>query len=134
MKSIEEIEKLSIEELEAASSGFKAPEGFSRRIGDAILSEAALAAGTSGARRNGPAAVRGVVAALAVAAAVAAVLLIRRPSELKDSFDDPMLAYAQVEQTFQYISSKMSGGIEVVREAKPIAGRPEEIIRKINTK
>lgn len=134
MKSIEEIEKLSIEELEAASSGFKVPEGFSRRIGDAILSEAALAAGTSSARRNGPAALRGVVAALAVAAAVAAVLLIRRPSELKDSFDDPMLAYAQVEQTFQYISSKMSGGLEVVREAKPIAGRPEEIIRKINTK
>ena len=121
MKSIEEIEKLSIEELEAASSGFKVPEGFRRRIDDAILSEATLA-------------VRGVVAALAVAAAVAAVLLIRRPSELKDSFDDPMLAYAQVEQTFQYISSKMSGGLEVVREAKPIAGRPEEIIRKINTK
>ena len=70
MKSIEEVEKLSIEELEAASSGFKAPEGFRRRIGDAILSEAALATGTSGARRNGPAAVRGVVAALAVAAAV----------------------------------------------------------------
>ena len=38
MKSIEEVEKLSIEELEAASSGFKAPEGVRRRIGDAILS------------------------------------------------------------------------------------------------
>ena len=128
MKRIEDIEKLSIEELEAASETLPVPEGFRQRIESTLLSEESLAA--EGVRL----AVRSVVSVFAVAAAVAAVLLIRKPAELKDSFDDPMLAYAQVEQTFQYISGKMSGGIDMVRDAGPVAVRPEEIIKKINSK
>ncbi len=134
MKRIEDIEKLSIEELEAASETLPVPEGFRQRIESTLLSEESLAAEGVRGRKTVRLAVRSVVSMLAVAAVVAAVLLIRKPAELKDSFDDPMLAYAQVEQTFQYISGKMSGGIDMVRDAAPIAVRPEEIIKKINSK
>ena len=134
MKRIEDIEKLSIEELEAASETVPVPEGFMQRIESTLLSEESLAAEGGRGSKAGRLAVRSVVSMLAVAAVVAAVLLIRKPAELKDSFDDPMLAYAQVEQTFQYISGKMSGGIDMVRDAAPIAVRPEEIIKKINSK
>lgn len=134
MKRIEDIEKLSIEELEAASGTIPVPEGLRQRIENTILSEASLDEEGVRGSKAGRLAVRSVVSVFAVAAAVAAVLLIRKPADLKDSFDDPMLAYAQVEQTFQYISGKMSGGIDKVRDAAPVAVRPEEIIKKINSK
>ena len=134
MKRIEDIEKLSIEALEAASETLPVPEDFRQRIESTLLSEESLAAEGGRGSKAGRLAVRSVVSMLAVAAVVAAVLLIRKPAELKDSFDDPMLAYAQVEQTFQYISRKMSGGIDMVRDAGPVAVRPEEIIKKINSK
>ena len=70
----------------------------------------------------------------AAAAAIAAFVLIRKPSAPVDSFDDPMLAYAQIEHTFQYISDKMSGGLNLVREAGPIVEKPGQIINKINEK
>ena len=134
MKSIEEIEKLGIEELEAASAQSAVPEGFRRRIEETLLSEEALADGSGTGRKAARLSEVAAIAAFAAAAAVAAVLLMQRPSELRDSFDDPRLAYAQVEQTFRFISDKMSGGIDMVREAGPVAGKPEEIIQKINSK
>ena len=147
MKSIEEIEKLSIEELEQAAQGTPVPEGLAERLQSALAAEtimqekgqppvvfAVLAKRRLGKKSAGRLLQIGTVSSLAIAAAIAAVVLLHTPSMPKDTFDDPLLAYAQVEETFQYISSKMSGGVNIVREAGPVAGKPKEIIRKINEK
>ena len=150
MKRIEDIENLSLEELEQAAQGAPVPEGLADRIKASLVAESFLQnAGKepSGALtgepffgENGKDDRRrhiwqtGILSSLAVAAAIAAVVLLHTPSAPKDTFDDPLLAYAQVEETFQYISSKMSGGVNIVREAGPVAGKPKEIIRKINEK
>ena len=136
MKSIEDIEKLSIEELEQAAQGTPVPEGLAERLQSALAADTILQ--EKGQRLGRKSAGRllylGAIPTLAVAAAVAVVVLLHSPSMPKDTFDDPLLAYAQVEETFQYISNKMSGGVDIVREAGPIAGKPETIIRKINSK
>ena len=150
MKRIEDIENLSIEELEQAAQGAPVPEGLAERLQSALaaesflqgvekepsgafLSEPSFGEGRNDDRRRHIWQI-GTVSTLAIAAAIAAVVLLHTPSAPKDTFDDTQLAYAQVEKTFQYISSKMSGGVNIVREAGPVAGKPKEIIRKINEK
>ncbi|MBQ7017986.1 MAG: hypothetical protein IJN06_03140 [Bacteroidales bacterium] len=40
------------------------------------------------------------------------------------------MAYAQVEKAFAEISSRMSMGVEMVSQAKPLAEKPLEILDK----
>ena len=150
MKRIEDIENLSIEELEQAAQGAPVPEGLSERLQSALAAETILQEvekEPSGALMGEPSFGENgkddrrrhiwrnsVVASLALAAAIAIGVFVFQPAAPQDTFDDPLLAYAQVEETFQYISSKMSGGVNIVREAGPVAGKPKEIIRKINEK
>jgi len=42
------------------------------------------------------------------------------PQEPKDTFDDPMLAYAELERTLNYISSKMDKGRDIATRAANI--------------
>ena len=118
MKRIEDIEKLSLEELEQEAAQVPVPEGLAGRIETAL---AAVAVGqtsgdfqgepVSGESRNDDRRQRGywraAFASFAVAAAVAAVLILHRPAP-KDSFDDPLLAYQQVEETLQFIAQKIN--------------------------
>lgn len=134
MKRIEDIENLTPEELEEASRDIRVPEGLADRLKERMLAEEQTAAARQPAAVSRRPATQFSVAALAIAAAIAAILLVRRPSDPVDSFDDPMLAYAQVEETFQYISQKVSKGVKVVRNAEATASRPESIIEKINGK
>ena len=136
MKRIEDIEKLSLEELESASAGVEVPEGLRQRIGNALLAEDTMASAQRKEAASRHMLVRGVIPAFAAAAAVLAAVLLLPGGRTtpKDSFDDPALAYAQVEKTFQYISQKMSGGVGMVREAGSVINRPEQIINKINGK
>ena len=129
MKRIEDIEKMSIEELEAASLAGEVPSGLEGRI-KAALAVSSEMEGMRAERRRLP--VR--YTALALAAALAAILLIPWKPAPKDTFDDPLLAYAQVEQTFRFISDKMSDGVGLVREAESSAVVPGSIIKKINEK
>ena len=129
MKSLKEIEKLQEEELEQAALGedIKVPAGLEERIKAAIAAKESLEpkAGT----------VRWVpYAAIAVAAGLAAVAVIphKESGRLQDTFDDPCLAYAQVEATFQRISDKMALGVELASKAEETAEKPMEVINKIN--
>ena len=38
----------------------------------------------------------------------------------KDTFDDPMMAYVQMEQVFGFISEKMNTGIDLADAAEPV--------------
>ena len=128
MKRIQDIEKLQEEDLEMAALGedITIPVGLEERI------KAAIAAKEAVKPKAEP--VRWIpYAALAVAAGFAAVALIQHngSGKLQDTFDDPYLAYAQVEATFQKISDKMAIGVDIAAKAEQTAEKPMEIINKI---
>ena len=129
MKRIQDIEKLQEEDLETAALGedITIPAGLEDRI------KAAIAAKETVKPKAVP--VRWMpYAAFAVAAGLAAVAVIPRigSGKLQDTFDDPYLAYAQVEATFQKISDKMALGVDMAAKAEQTAEKPMEIINKIN--
>lgn len=133
MKRIEDIEKMEFDELESAALGadILVPPGLEDRI------KASLAAKTAQETRPVPRFFRWApYAALAVAAGLAALAIIPKGSgtALQDTFDDPYLAYAQVEATFKMISQKMATGVDLAAKAGETAGKPVEIINKINEK
>ncbi len=128
MKRIQDIEKLQEEDLEMAALGedITIPAGLEERL------KAAIAAKEAVKPKAEP--VRWIpYAALAVAAGFAAVAIIRHngSGKLQDTFDDPYLAYAQVEATFQKISDKMAIGVDLAAKAEQTAEKPMEIINKI---
>ena len=103
MKRIEDIENLSLEELEKAAAGVSVPDGLADRLKASLAAETLLQDDRKRhIWRNS------VVASLALAAAIAVGVFVFRPAEPKDTFDDPLLAYAQVEETFQYISNHIN--------------------------
>lgn len=129
MKTLEEIEKLSPEELEAqaAAQGVHAPQDLQQRLRETLAArELAQTARPRPARWI-------LYASLAVAAAAAALVLLP-PSGPKDTFDDPYLAYAEVEKAFRTISDKMNSGVELAREAGEAAEIPQNILQKIQSK
>ncbi|MBQ3723766.1 MAG: hypothetical protein II851_08680 [Bacteroidales bacterium] len=132
MKSIEELEKLEWEELEQAALQDPAPvpEGLQQRLSANLAAKSLAEEATV---RKSP--VRAFsYTALAAAAALAAVLVLPRLGnrEPKDTFDDPYLAYAEVEKVFQSISDKMATGVDIAREAKPVAEKTLNVLEKIN--
>lgn len=126
MKRIEDIERMSAEELDIAANEcpMEEPVDLMDRLADAlIVSEFAE-------RHRTPFrpvyAFTGAIAA--VAACLAVVLTISREPE--NTYSDPKLAYAELERTFEYISSKMNAGIEIACEAKPVIEKTNNVINK----
>ena len=68
-----------------------------------------------------------------MAAAAAAVIALPQRGP-KDTFDDPRLAYAEVEKVFRTISDKMNDGLDIAREAGSAAEIPQNVLNKIQTK
>ena len=126
MKTLEEIERLSPEELEqaASSSQVPVPAGLQGRIRQQL---AAAEISAQAPVRRLP---RGLIPALAAAAAATAFALLPHGGP-KDSFDDPRLAYAEVEKAFQIISDKLSSGMDLTREATEI---PQNLLDKIQSR
>jgi hypothetical protein len=133
MKTLEEIELLSLEELEqqAVQAAPPAPEDLQRRLRATLAAEKVLAGQTAPAR---PRPARWIPYTALAAAACAGVLLALPGRGPRDSFDDPYLAYAEVEKAFQTISEKLSGGMEIAREAGTAATLPTEILNKTLSK
>lgn len=130
MKQIEDIEKMTPGELEAASSGIPVPQGLQERIRERIAASAEVPqSGSRSARLWIP------IVSLAAAAAVAAVVVVpqirRAPA---DTYQDPYLAYAQVEATLRLISDKMAAGMELAGEAGSTVQKPLQILNKISEK
>ena len=133
MKRMEDIEKMEVEELESAAleNDIPIPSGLEDRI------KATLAAKSALEMRQERTSFRWApYAALAVAASLAAFALLPRINRdnLKDTYDDPYLAYAQVEATFQKISEKMAAGVNLAGKAGETADETLEIIQKITEK
>ena len=136
MKRIEDIEKMGLEELEAAAMEEKVevPQGLAGRIQERIL--AAELAQEPPIKK--PQVHRKRIlqySGIAAAAVVVFALVFLKPEmekdTLQDNFDDPYMAYAQVEKAFAEISNKMSMGVEMVAQAKPLAEKPMEILNDV---
>lgn len=132
MKRLEDLEMMEPEQLEEAAllENIKVPAGLEERI-KANLAASSIA---KEARPQKTKTVRRIsYTALAAAAAAAVLLVLPRlgEPELEDTFDDPYLAYAQVEKAFETISDKMSTGVNKAEEANSTIARPIEIMNKI---
>ena len=129
MKSLQEIENISFEELErvAQDQSVKVPEDLGASV-QAGVAAAALAS------KGGRPALRPQWRSLALLGALAAAcigVLFAIPRAPKDTYDDPLLAYAKVEETFSRISDQLNRGSEsILQMEEPI----ETVNRIINKK
>ena len=127
MKSIKEIEDMSLEQLEAVSmdESITVPDGFASRMKDGVQTCEVLEHLVSDEAEDRRKAVRYVAAAASVAIMAGVGYGIAQwQSQPKDTFDDPYLAYAEIEKAFE----KMSTGIN---KSLAMAGETEEVIGKV---
>ena len=132
MKKPEEIEAMDLAELEEAALNevTSVPEGLAGRIRETLAARAAVEEASAK-----PLGMWVGYASLAVAAALAALLLIPHGGPaLKDTFDDPLLAYARTEQALRMISDKMSKGIEMAGDARATAGKTLKVFNNTDEK
>lgn len=129
MKRIEDIEKMTAEELEAVANDAGLPEAKAgAREVIAKLEIAEEAKGRS-PRKVYIGWISGIAATFIVMLGIGLALQSRGP---KDTFDDPVLAYAQVQSVLQQISSGMQQGKAAVDESgQMIADEFEKTIIKI---
>lgn len=129
MKRIEDIEKLTLQELEAISddTSIKVPEDLSKSLSE-LLGAAELVEKPAKPQRP---LLRWAIAA-AVAAALGLGIYFSIPKSPRDTFSDPYLAYAEVQQAFEFISQKSNKAAEIAGKAVPVMEKTEEIIRNLN--
>lgn len=133
MKHQEDIERMDLEELEkiASVSSVPVPESLHRRVEDALT--AACAVKSVPGRKVWKFAL--IPAAVAVAAALTVGLNYQSASRMPaDTFTDPQAAYAELERTFGYISSKINAGREMTDAALSQVDKASRIIDNINKK
>lgn len=125
MKRIEEVRNLNIGDLEriADDSSVEIPEGLDDRVLSAIIASSADSTATRG--RNIWKILPGVAAA-GIAACLA--IMFAMSDQPEDTFDDPRLAYAELEKAMSLISSKMERGMEIAAEAAPAIEMTDRII------
>ena len=118
MKSIKDIENMSLEQLEAVSmdEGIAVPDGFGLRIKetlDAVEMVENLTEDES-ASQNSRRIVRYAAAAASVAVMAGAGLgVAQRYGQPEDTFDDPYLAYAELEKAFDKISAGINKSMDM---------------------
>lgn len=130
MKTLQEIENTGFERLEqiAREDGVRVPRDLKASVRESV---AAAALASSGERK--PARAMWLTYALLsmfAAACLATFFVI--PRTPKDTFDDPLLAYAKVEETFALISKQMDRGVQSALLAEESLETVDRIIN--NTK
>lgn len=110
---------MTLEELDAVSrdEGIAVPEGLSERVRSRL---------EGGVRKRKAFRMAGVAAAVAI---VAGLSLSGPEREPKDTFDDPYLAYAEVEKALAMVSEGMRKGIDMVEESESVIERSTEILK-----
>lgn len=124
MKSIKEIENMSLEELIAVSldEATAVPEGFAERIGRQVEAQKIAKDLEYGADRTRT--VRWIGAAAAVTLLAGTALGIANwQNRPKDTFDDPYLAYAELEKAFATMSDSLQKGLAMAEKSEDIIDR-----------
>ncbi len=115
MKSIEQIEKMSLGDLEKVSldETIPVPSGLASRASGLIRKQRQIRAGAIG-----------IAASLAILLGVG--IWQNTHNGLKDTFSDPYLAYVEIEKTLSKIGNAIENSAEVVESSQ------EMIDRRIN--
>lgn len=112
---------MTLEELEAVSmdEGIAVPEGFRESMEARFWR-----------RESGRKSLRIIGIAAAASLLVGAGFgLAGINDDPKDTFDDPYLAYAQVEKAFAMMSEGMKKGLDMAAETEDIISRTTEILK-----
>ncbi|MGM9750046.1 MAG: hypothetical protein ACI3ZH_03405 [Candidatus Cryptobacteroides sp.] len=136
MKSIEEIEKMDLEELErvADDTDVSVPEDLRESIEGVLDSLEMLEMAVRRRERR-----RTVFGATAAAACLVAFILTglmqhRGSDAPADTFDDPELAYAMVQEALGQVSMNMRKGVDAVGKGREMAELSFETLEEIITK
>lgn len=124
MKSIKEIENMSLEELIAVSSdeAIAVPKGFAERIGRQVEAQKVAKDLAKDADRTRT--VRWIGAAAVVTLLAGTALgIVNWQNQPKDTFDDPYLAYAELEKAFATMSDSLQKGIAMADKSEDIIDR-----------
>jgi hypothetical protein len=139
MKRLEDIERLSALDLDriASDESIKVPATLKRDI--AITARALEMVSKEEEVKEKPASNSGYRKILRMisypAAAIAVITIGMRLSfqdsipTPKDTFDDPMMAYIQMEQVFGFISEKMTTGMEIADAVEPVIDKTINALR-----
>ena len=128
MKSIKEIEKMSLEELIEVSldEATAIPEGFAERIGKQVEAHKIAKELENDADRVNT--VRWIGAAAAVTLLAGTALGVANwQNEPKDTFDDPYLAYAELEKAFATMSDSLQKGLAMADKSEDIMGKATSV-------
>ena len=127
MKSLKDIEKMSLEELERASLDEKTPvpEGFAERIQISVDAQSIIDEIKEDSHPGRMVRIVGVAASVAVIAGIG-LGIAQWQNEPKDTFDDPYMAYAELEKAFAI----MSGGVQ---KALAMAEESEAALDKVTS-
>ena len=130
MKDIETIDKLSLEELEAISNDATLPAGNAGANEIIAKLELAEEAKSGSSRKVYVSWISGIAASFILMLGIG--LALQQSRAPKDTFDDPMLAYAQVQEVFRQIGSGVQQGRDAVAESEQmISNEMEKTINKI---
>lgn len=140
MKDINEIERLSPEDLEriASDTSVRVPSDLKASL-EALAGAAEFAQPEETPIQAEPVVRRaGIFRPLlwgipAVAAALVAAVLVFRsvPKEPEDTFSDPYLAYAEVQKAFGQISQKGEAAATIAGNAVPVMEKTEDLLNRI---
>lgn len=128
MKSIRDIENMSLEQLEAVSmdESIAVPDGFTARMKENV--DAAVTVGLLTENESGERNRRTIVRYAAVAASVAVMVgagygIAQWQNQPKDTFDDPYLAYAEVEKALARMSDTINAGLAIAEDSEETVDR-----------
>lgn len=131
MKSIKEIENMSLEELIAVSSdeATAVPEGFAERIGKQVEAHKIAKDLENDADRVRTVRWTGAAAAVTLLAGTA-LGIANWQNQPKDTFDDPYLAYAELEKAFATMSDSLQKGLAMADKSEDIIDRTINIFEE----
>ena len=128
MKSLKEIEDISLEQLEAVSQdeAIAVPEGFRQRLEAELDAQNKLETMKEEPRKIRLAPVIGVAASVLLLIGIG-LGIARRQSEPKDTFSDPYLAYAELEKAFSTMSEGMNKALAMADKSETIIDRATSV-------
>jgi hypothetical protein len=137
MKRLEDIENLSILDLEkiASDESVKVPARLRHDI--AVTARALeMASKEEEVKPASHKRYRRILRMISYPAAAVAIVTIGMRISFqdsihtpKDTFDDPMMAYVQMEQVFGFISEKMNTGMDIADVAEPVIDKTINALR-----
>ena len=132
MKSIKDIENMSLEQLEAVSmdESITVPYGFAARMKE--NADAAVTAGLLTGNESEGQGRRKVVRYVAAAASVVIMAgvgygIAQWQNHPKDTFDDPYMAYAELEKAFATMSGGMQKGLAMAEKSEATLDKVAEM-------